>query len=73
MAAFADGFRLYQRKEIMLSHTTLWKTALTATLSAVAFSQTGLAQVPPASVLRIDTVNSVLYYELARRHFQICD
>ena len=65
MAAFADGFRLYQRKEIMLSHTTLWKTALTATLSAVAFSQTGPAQVPPASVLRIDTVNAVVYYELA--------
>jgi uncharacterized protein (TIGR03437 family) len=47
----------------MLSHTTLWKTALTATLSAVAFSQTGLAQVPPASVLRIDTVNAVNYFE----------
>src|SRR5712691_7852062 len=40
-----------------------WKTALTVAVSAAAFSQPGLAQVPPASVLRIDTVNAVLYVE----------
>jgi len=37
--------------------------ALAATLSAAALSQPGLAQVPPASVLRIDTTNVVLYTE----------
>src|SRR5262249_27350218 len=41
----------------------LWKTALAATVCAGAFSQPGLAQVPPASILRIDTTNLVLYYE----------
>ncbi len=40
-----------------------WKTALAIALSATAFSQPGLAQVPPASVLRIDTVNAVVYFE----------
>jgi hypothetical protein len=40
-----------------------WKTALAAALCAAAFSQPALAQVPPASVLRIDTVNAVLYFE----------
>ena len=40
-----------------------WKTALTVAVSAAAFSQPGLAQVPPASVLRIDTVNAVVYFE----------
>ena len=41
----------------------LRKTALAAALCAAAFSQPALAQVPPASVLRIDTVNAVAYYE----------
>jgi hypothetical protein len=41
----------------------LWKTARAAALCAAAFSQPGLAQVPPASVLRIDTGNAVLYNE----------
>ncbi len=40
-----------------------WKTALATTLCAVALSGLDLAQVPPASVLRIDTVNAVLYNE----------
>ena len=38
----------------------LWETALAGALCA-AFSQPGLAQVPPASVLRIDTGNVVFY------------
>ena len=42
----------------------LWKAALVATLCAAAFSQPGLAQVPPASILRIDTTNVVLYTEI---------
>ncbi len=41
----------------------LWKAALAATLCAAAFSQTGLAQVPPASILQIDVANNVLYQE----------
>src|SRR5437870_695297 len=41
----------------------LWKTALAAALCAAAFTQPVLAQVPPASVLRIDTVNAVAYFE----------
>src|SRR5579859_7021785 len=41
----------------------LWKAALASALCAAAFSQTGLAQAPPASVLRIDTVNAVNYDE----------
>ena len=41
----------------------LWKAALAAALCAAAFSQTGLAQAPPASVLQIDTANAVVYYE----------
>src|SRR5260370_13457822 len=40
-----------------------WKTSLAVAVSAAAFSQPGLAQVPPASVLRIDTVNAVAYFE----------
>jgi hypothetical protein len=36
---------------------------LAAALCAAAFSLPGLAQVPPASVLRIDTVNAVVYFE----------
>ena len=40
-----------------------WKTALATALCAAAFSQPSLAQVPPASVLRIDTVNAVVYFE----------
>jgi hypothetical protein len=40
-----------------------WKTALATALCAVAFSQLGRAQVPAASVLRIDTGNAVLYNE----------
>jgi uncharacterized protein (TIGR03437 family) len=40
-----------------------WKASLAAALCAAAFSQLGLAQVPPASVLRIDTGNAVLYNE----------
>jgi uncharacterized protein (TIGR03437 family) len=47
----------------MLSHTTLWKTALAAALCVAAFSQPGRAQAQPASVLRIDTVNAVVYIE----------
>jgi hypothetical protein len=49
----------------MRNTTTLlrWKTALATALCAAAFSQPGLAQVPPASVLRIDTGNAVLYNE----------
>ena len=47
----------------MFSHTTLWKTALAATLCAAAFSHSGLAQVRPPTILRIDTANDVLYLE----------
>ncbi|MDQ6704834.1 MAG: hypothetical protein M3Z85_02585 [Acidobacteriota bacterium] len=47
----------------MLSQTTLWKTARAATLCAAAFSYPGLAQVPPPTILRIDTANVVLYIE----------
>ena len=47
----------------MLSHTTLWKIALAATLCAAAFCYPGLAQVPPPTILRIDTANVVLYLE----------
>ncbi|HXS95334.1 MAG TPA: hypothetical protein VN736_12070 [Candidatus Limnocylindrales bacterium] len=41
----------------------LWKTALGTFLCAAAFSQPTLAQVPPASVLRIDTTNAVAYFQ----------
>ena len=41
----------------------LWKTALALTLCAAASSQPALAQIPPASVLRIDTVNAVVYFQ----------
>jgi hypothetical protein len=47
----------------MLSHATLSKTALAAALCAAAFSHRGLAQVPPSTILRIDTANVVLYLE----------
>ena len=40
-----------------------WKLALSTTICAAAISQAGLAQVPTASVLRIDTGNAVLYNE----------
>lgn len=40
----------------------LWKTAL-ATLCAATFSHPGLAQVPPPTILRIDTANAVVYFE----------
>src|SRR5579859_1493245 len=50
---------LRRRQNMLLLH---WKTALATALCAAAFSQPGLAQVPPASVLRIDTVNYVVYY-----------
>jgi hypothetical protein len=51
---------LRRGQNMLLLH---WKTALAVALSAAAFSQPGLAQVPPASVLRIDTVNAVVYFE----------
>ena len=41
----------------------LWKAGLATALCAAAFSQPALAQAPPASVLWVDTVNAVLYYE----------
>ena len=39
------------------------KAALGATVCAAAFFHAGQAQVPPASVLQIDTVNAVIYFE----------
>jgi hypothetical protein len=45
-----------------MKNTTRHNT-LAAALCAAAFSLPGLAQVPPASVLRIDTVNHVVYFE----------
>jgi uncharacterized protein (TIGR03437 family) len=47
----------------MLSHTTLWKTALGTALCAAACSQLGLAQVAAPSILQIDIANHVLYLE----------
>jgi uncharacterized protein (TIGR03437 family) len=44
-------------------HNTLWKTVLAATLCSAAFSQSGLGQVPPPTILQIDTANNVLYIE----------
>jgi hypothetical protein len=41
----------------------LWKATFAATVCAAALSQLCLAQAPPASVLRIDTTNVVLYFE----------
>ena len=38
-----------------------WKTALATALCAAAFSQLGLAQVAPPSILQIDMANNVLY------------
>jgi len=40
----------------------LWKIAL-ATLCAATFSHPGLSQAPPPTILRIDTVNAVVYFE----------
>ena len=51
---------LRRGQNLLLLH---WKTGLTVAVSAAAFSQAALAQVPPASVLRIDTVNAVAYFE----------
>jgi hypothetical protein len=45
-----------------LARPQFWKIAL-ATLCAATFSHPGLAQVPPPTILRIDTVNAVVYYE----------
>src|SRR6266852_3128979 len=39
----------------------LWKTALAGALCAAAFSPSGLAQVPPPTILQIETANNVLY------------
>ena len=44
-------------------HKKFSKTALAVTLCAAALSASGLAQVSPTSVLRIDTTNVVLYTE----------
>src|SRR5437588_12821562 len=38
-----------------------WKTALTTALCAAAFSQLGLAQVAPTTILQIDVENQVEY------------
>jgi hypothetical protein len=46
----------------MLS-TTLWKTVLAAIVCTAAFSHPGLAQVPQPTILRVDTVNAVVYFE----------
>src|ERR1700676_3853600 len=51
---------LLRGQNMLLLH---WKTALAAALCAAAFSQPVLAQVPPASVLRIDVAYNVLYDE----------
>ncbi len=40
-----------------------WRTVLATALCAAAFSQPGLAQVAPPSILRIDVANNVLYSE----------
>jgi uncharacterized protein (TIGR03437 family) len=40
----------------------LWKIAL-ATLCAATFSHPGVAQVPTPTILRIDTINAVVYFE----------
>ena len=40
-----------------------WKTALATALCAAAFSQLGLAQVAPPSILQIDIANDVLYFK----------
>ena len=50
-----------------------WKTTLGLAVSAAAFSQPALAQVPPASVLRIDTVNAVNYDEDTGDVSKFCD
>ncbi len=47
-------------QNMLLRH---WKTTLAAALCAAAFAQTGVAQVPPASILQIDVANNVLYLE----------
>ena len=40
-----------------------WKTAFATALCALACSQLGLAQIPPASILQIDVANNVLYLQ----------
>ena len=52
-----------KRTGTIVARLPLWKAALAATLGAAAFSPTGLAQVPPASILRIDVASNVLYDE----------
>jgi uncharacterized protein (TIGR03437 family) len=47
----------------MLSHQTLWNAGFLATLLLGPISGLSLAQVPPPSILRIDTQNAVLYVE----------
>ena len=49
---------LRRGQNMLLLH---WKTALAAALCAAAFSQPGLAQVAPPSILQIDVANNVLY------------
>ena len=46
-----------------VARVPLWTAALGAALCAASFSQTGVAQVAPASILRIDVANNVLYAE----------
>jgi hypothetical protein len=41
----------------------LWNVTFAATVCTAVLSQPCLAQVPPASVLRVDTANVVLYFE----------
>jgi uncharacterized protein (TIGR03437 family) len=60
---FAFGGSVPGKQIATAAPLRLWKAALAATLCAAAFSQTGLAQVPPASILRIDVANNVLYQE----------
>src|SRR5438552_15771901 len=40
-----------------------WKTSLATALCAAAFSQPGLAQIAPATILEIDVENIVQYHE----------
>jgi uncharacterized protein (TIGR03437 family) len=60
---FAFGRCVPEKQIATVAPLRLWTAALAATLCAAAFSQTGLAQVPPASILRIDVANNVLYLE----------
>jgi hypothetical protein len=45
---------------MLLQH---WKTAIATAVCAAAFSQPGLAQVPPTAILEIDLDNKVQYHE----------